>query len=111
MTKLKEYYDKNNWWQKGIPTNVKEIINSRNSKLPHPYEKDDLGLLIFLKELKDIFLNQNNWENIFQNYFDFNKHDLKEKFEKLEELRNRIAHLKLTKPIDDVESENIDSIF
>jgi len=89
---LKSHYDEN-WWEMGIPRPIKELIEQRltNQRKQEPKRHWKRIEMLTFNDYKGIILRNQNWHNIFQEYF-YEKSYVEFPFERLSSKRNDVFH-------------------
>jgi len=89
--KLEEHYEYE-WWEKGIPENIRITIESRiqAEKKFMPKMKVQYKEFLELNHFYPIISEKNNWDEIFSDVFT-DKNDLRENFESLTDFKNRLS--------------------
>jgi len=89
--KLEENYH-DEWWEKGIPENIRIAIGSRiqAEKKFMPKMKTQYRELLELNHFYPIISEKNNWDEIFSEIFP-DKNDLKENFDNLSSTNNNLS--------------------
>ena len=90
---LKNFYYEH-WWNKGIPPDIRSIIEYRLQKKLREYPRqesiDKMKLMCF-SNYPPIIVYEKNWKNIFWEKFP-DKHYVKYKIDFIRKFRNTIAH-------------------
>ena len=89
---LENYY-KQNWWEYGIPGDIKNEAERRLNieKVEEPHRTYQKYEFLTLTDLMHIICYKNNWRNIFSQIF-HKKHQIRTYFENIRNIRNRISH-------------------
>ena len=81
------------WWNQGIPQNIREMAETRKSNKQKVEPKRLYNTIDFLNfwDYNNIILYKKNWNNIFKEFFR-EKYVVQAPFEKISNIRNDIAH-------------------
>lgn len=101
---LKKYY-KENWWQHGVPGNIKDDAEKRLNaeKIQEPNREYKNFEFLTLTNLMHIICYKRNWKEIFSHVF-YKKHQIKTYFENIIKIRNRASHYREQFPEEDLRS-------
>lgn len=89
--KLREEYD-DEWWQKGVTSSVKR--NAEKNKRKEPDSPQGLLYYTEFSDLRKIIQKEENWHDIFQEYFTTLERIIS-RLDELEQIRHTIAHTRL----------------
>ncbi len=82
-----------NWWNKGISNNIRELAEKRKENKEKIEPRRDYDVIDFLNfiDYSHIILQKKNWTQVFQKFFR-EKYVIQAPFERISNIRNDLAH-------------------